>query len=120
MVGGRPAPPRPPSGPIARVSPGLPRVSAASAQVAAARTRPVFGLPATRRNLCPHFYVTGPRGPIPITAPHLLKAYIRHETVISRCQIRGGVHLDPDYVTEVCATPAFNQCIFYEDRHAGR
>ena len=26
-----------------------------------------FGLPNLRRNVCPHFYMTGPRGPIPIT-----------------------------------------------------
>ena len=32
-----------------------------------------FGLPSLRRNVCPHFYMTGSRGAIPIQAPHLLK-----------------------------------------------
>ncbi len=119
-VGGRPLPPRPPAGPFARVSPALPRVAAASAQIAASRTRPVFGLPGARRNICPHFFLTGPRGPVPVSAPHMLRAWIRHDAAICRCRIRGGVHLDTEYVTEVCASPAFNQCIFYEDRLAGR
>ena len=38
-----------------------------------------FGLPNLRRNVCPHFYVTGTRGAIPIQAPHLLKALIRQD-----------------------------------------
>src|SRR5664279_3412243 len=35
-----------------------------------------FGLPNLRRNVCPHFYISGSRGAIPIQAPHLLKALI--------------------------------------------
>ena len=27
----------------------------------------------------------------------------------------GGVHLDQGYVNDVCLTPRFNQCIFYEE-----
>ncbi len=27
----------------------------------------------------------------------------------------GGVHLDQGYVNDVCLTPRFNQCVFYED-----
>ena len=67
------------------------------------------------RNVCPHFYMTGARGAIPIQAPHLLKALIRQEQNISRCQLRGGVHLEQGYVNDVCLTPRFNQCVFYED-----
>ena len=74
-----------------------------------------FGLPNLRRNVCPHFYMTGARGAIPIQAPHLLKALIRQDANISRCQLRGGVHLEQGYVNDVCLTPRFNQCVFYED-----
>jgi hypothetical protein len=74
-----------------------------------------FGLPSLRRNVCPHFYMTGSRGAIPIQAPHLLKALIRQEMNVSRCQLRGGVHLEQGYVNDVCLTPRFNQCVFYED-----
>jgi hypothetical protein len=78
-------------------------------------TRGGFGLPNLRRNVCPHFYMTGSRGAIPIQAPHLLKALIRQDANISRCQLRGGVHLEQGYVNDVCLTPRFNQCVFYED-----
>ncbi len=74
-----------------------------------------FGLPSLRRNVCPHFYITGSRGAIPIQAPHLLKALIRQEQNVSRCQLRGGVHLEQGFVNDVCLTPRFNQCVFYED-----
>jgi len=102
-------------GPIARVTP-----SPLAAREAAGTTMlPMgprgFGLPNLRRNVCPHFYMTGSRGAIPIQAPHLLKALIRQDANISRCQLRGGVHLDQGYVNDVCLTPRFNQCVFYED-----
>jgi hypothetical protein len=74
-----------------------------------------FGLPNLRRNVCPHFYITGPRGALPIQAPHLLKALMRQDQNVSRCQLRGGVHLEQGYVNDVCLTPRFNQCVFYED-----
>jgi hypothetical protein len=78
-------------------------------------TRHGFGLPNLRRNVCPHFYMTGSRGAIPIQAPHLLKALIRQDANVSRCQLRGGVHMEQGYVNDVCLTPRFNQCVFYED-----
>jgi len=74
-----------------------------------------FGLPSLRRNVCPHFYMTGTRGAIPIQAPHLLKGLLRQPNNVSRCQLRGGVHLDEGFVNDVCLTPRFNQCVFYED-----
>jgi len=77
--------------------------------------RAAFGLPNLRRNVCPHYYMTGPRGPIPITAPHLLKALMRQEMNVARCQLRGGVHLEQGYVSDICLSPRFNQCVFYED-----
>ena len=43
------------------------------------RIRAGFGMPNLRRNVCPHFYMTGARGAIPIQAPHLLKALVRQE-----------------------------------------
>jgi hypothetical protein len=116
---GRSLPPRPPVGPIARVVPTMPRSAVPAVQLAAVRMPP-FGLPNLRRNVCPHFYMTGPRGPIAIQAPHMLKAYMRHDSTISRCQLRGGVHLDTGYVSDICLSPRFNQCVFYEDQLTGR
>ena len=43
-----------------------------------ARAR-AFGLPNLRRNVCPHFFMTGMRGAIPIHAPHLLKGLVRQD-----------------------------------------
>jgi hypothetical protein len=108
-------------GPIARVSPsplaraavsppGTAGVSGRRGQLPAG-----FGVPNLRRNVCPHFYMTGARGAIPIQAPHLLKALIRQDNMTSRCQLRGGVHMEQGYVNDVCLTPRFNQCIFYEE-----
>ncbi len=83
-----------------------------------ARTR-AFGLPHLRRNVCPHFYVTGSRGALPIHAPHLLKGIVRQDSIVSRCQLRGGVHLEQGYVNDVCLSPRFNQCVFYEEELSG-
>ena len=105
-------------GPIARVSQTPASGSggnAGSLPAMPAMMRPGFGLPNLRRNVCPHFYMTGSRGAIPIQAPHLLKALIRQDTNTSRCQLRGGVHMEQGYVNDVCLTPRFNQCVFYED-----
>jgi len=82
------------------------------AEIARARA---FGLPNLRRNVCPHFFLTGARGAIPIHAPHLLKALVRQDATTSRCQLRGGVHLEQGYVNDVCLSPRFNQCVFYEE-----
>jgi hypothetical protein len=84
-----------------------------------ARTR-AFGLPHLRRNVCPHFYVTGSRGALPIHAPHLLKGIVRQDSVVSRCQLRGGVHMEQSYVNDVCLSPRFNQCVFYEEELSAR
>ncbi len=108
-------------GPIARVSPSPQaardaRAGGAAPNPVATRQLPAgFGLPNLRRNVCPHFYMTGARGAIPIQAPHLLKALIRQDATTSRCQLRGGVHMEQGYVNDVCLTPRFNQCIFYEE-----
>lgn len=100
-------------GPIARVaSPSRPSATATSV---APGGRSTFGLPSLRRNICTHFYMTGARGTIPIQAPHLLKGLMRLEPTMSRCQVRGGVHLDQGFVNDVCLTGRFNQCVFYED-----
>ena len=102
-------------GPIARVAPTPAARDVQAANQYASPPRPGFGLPSLRRNVCPHFYMTGARGAIPIQAPHLLKALIRQDSNVSRCQLRGGVHLDQGFVNDVCLTPRFNQCVFYED-----
>ena len=109
-------------GPIARVSPSpLAARAAVGTPPATGGPRPRGGLPAgfgvpnLRRNVCPHFYMTGARGAIPIQAPHLLKALIRQDNMTSRCQLRGGVHMEQGYVNDVCLTPRFNQCVVYEE-----
>ena len=103
-------------GPIARVTPSpLVAREPVANPYATMPPRPGFGLPNLRRNVCPHFYMTGSRGAIPIQAPHLLKALIRQDSNTSRCQLRGGVHMEQGYVNDVCLTPRFNQCVFYED-----
>lgn len=94
------------------------RAEAQRGAVDTARAR-AFGLPNLRRNVCPHFYMTGMRGAIPIHAPHLLKALVRQEATTSRCQLRGGVHLEQGFVNEVCLSPRFNQCVFYEEELSG-
>ena len=139
-----PQPPRPMHPPIARVM-IPPRVAATALQASAAAARfgpgtpaarrgvPVaaagaaaypsaaggarlgFGMPSLRRNVCPHFFISGARGAIPIQAPHLLKSLVRQEANVSRCQVRGGVHLDQGFVGDVCVSARFNQCVFYED-----
>ena len=81
----------------------------------APQRRLAFGMVNLRRNVCPHFFVTGSRGALPIQAPHLLKALIRQSTTVSRCQLRGGVHMSEDFVNDVCLSARFNQCVFYED-----
>jgi hypothetical protein len=106
-------------GPVARVTPTRSSSAASSTTsrpgMPGSGPPPRFGLPNLRRNVCPHFYMTGTRGAIPIQAPHLLKALIRQDHNLSRCQLRGGVHLEQGYVNDVCLTPRFNQCVFYED-----
>jgi hypothetical protein len=130
-AGPRPAPaqpPRPMHPPIARVTD--PRgLSAPALQATAVVARPGrpgaapgggaartgFGMPSLRRNVCPHFFMTGARGAMPIQAPHLLKALVRQEANVSRCQLRGGVHMEQGFVNDVCLSARFNQCVFYED-----
>jgi hypothetical protein len=50
----------------------------------------------------------------------MLKAWMRHDSTISRCQIRGGVHLEHGYVSDICLSSRFNQCVFYEDQLTGQ
>ncbi|HVM31486.1 MAG TPA: hypothetical protein VM305_12040 [Candidatus Limnocylindrales bacterium] len=118
LVGGRPAPPPPPAGPISRVQSGL-VMRQPAAPPAGLGPRVPFGLPSLRRNVCSHFYMTGPRGRVPLAAPHLLKALMRQESNVARCQLRGGVHLEQSYVSDICLSPRFNQCVFYEDELTG-
>jgi len=81
----------------------------------AGRARAGDGSPNLRRNVCPHFYLTGLRGALPVQAPHLLKGLARRDGAVSRCQVRGGVHLEHGYMNDVCLSPRFNQCVFYEE-----
>jgi hypothetical protein len=45
---------------------------------------------------------------------------MRQESNVARCQLRGGVHLDQGYVSDICLSSRFNQCVFYEDELTGR
>jgi hypothetical protein len=40
---------------------------------------------------------------------------MKQEGVVSRCELRAGVHLDTGYVTDLCLTGQFHDCVFYED-----
>jgi hypothetical protein len=95
--------------PVARV-----RAVGPSPTIVPLRPRP-FIFQNLRRNICPHFYLTGPRGAIPVHAPHLLKGLIRQAQNTNRCQLRAGVHMEESYVNDVCLSSRFNQCVFYED-----
>jgi hypothetical protein len=73
-----------------------------------------YGKP--RRHHCPHFYLTaGSKGRVPIQAPQLMRTLVKQEGTVSRCELRGGVHLDSGYVNDLCLTPQFIDCVFYED-----
>ena len=75
-----------------------------------------LGYSRPRRHSCPHFYLThGSRGRVPVQAPQLLRTLMKQEGVVSRCELRGGVHLDSGYVTDLCLTGTFPDCVFYED-----
>ena len=73
-----------------------------------------YGRP--RRHTCPHFYLTNAnKGRVPIQAPQMLRTLMKQDGIVSRCELRGGVHLDNGYVTDLCLTGQFNDCVFYED-----
>ena len=79
-----------------------------------AMLRPGFGLPNLRRNVCPHFYMTGSRGAIRIrhrTSSRPSCARTRTRRVVScagaSTWTRASSTSSPD--------ARFNQCVFYED-----
>ena len=75
-----------------------------------------LGYSRPRRHSCPHFFLTqGAKGRVPIEAPQLLRTLMKQEGVVSRCELRAGVHLDTGYVTDLCLTGQFHDCVFYED-----
>jgi len=75
-----------------------------------------LGYSRPRRHSCPHFFLTqGAKGRVPIEAPQLLRTLMKQEGVVSRCELRAGVHLDNGYVTDLCLTGQFHDCVFYED-----
>ena len=78
-----------------------------------------IGYPRPRRHSCPHFYVTnGAKGRVGTDAPGILRTLIKQEGMVSRCDLRGGVHLDAGYVADLCLTGQFQDCVFYEDDSA--
>jgi len=75
-----------------------------------------LGFSRPRRHSCPNFFVTHGSGDrIPVDAPHLLRSLAKQEGTVSRCRVRGGVHLDSGYVTDLCLTGQYRDCVFYED-----
>jgi hypothetical protein len=77
-----------------------------------------LGYNRARRHHCPHFYLTdGDRGRVPIDAPQLMRTLMKQDGIVSRCELRGGVHLDSSYVHDLCLSPQFNDCVFYEESH---
>jgi hypothetical protein len=76
-----------------------------------------LGYTKPRRHSCPHFYLTqgSSQARIPIQAPQLMKTLMKQEGVVARCELRAGVHLDSGYVSDLCLTGQFNDCVFYED-----
>jgi hypothetical protein len=76
-----------------------------------------LGYARPRRHHCPFFYLTqGSKGRVPIQAPQLMRTLMKQEGVVNRCELRGGVHLDSGYAGDLCLTPQFVDCVFYEDR----
>jgi hypothetical protein len=81
------------------------------------RKRVPVGYQRPRRHHCPHFFLTqGGGGRVPIQAPQLMRTLMKQEGVVSRCELRGGVHLDAGYVNDLCLSGQYNQCVFYEDQ----
>ena len=75
-----------------------------------------LGYSKPRRHHCPNFYLThGSKGRIPIQAPQLMRTLMKQEGTVSRCELRGGVHLDSGFVNDLCLTGQFADCVFYED-----
>jgi hypothetical protein len=75
-----------------------------------------LGYARPRRHSCPNFYLThGSSGRVPIEAPQMLRTLMKQEGVVSRCEARAGVHLDSGYVTDLCLTGQYHDCVFYED-----
>jgi hypothetical protein len=75
-----------------------------------------LGYTGKRRHSCPHFYLTsGARGRVGTDSPGILRTLMKQDGMVSRCELRGGVHLDNGYVTDLCMTGQFHDCVFYED-----
>ena len=64
--------------------------------------------------------MTGVRGAVPIQASQLLNGLMRQASNICRCQLRGSVQLEQGYVSDICLSSRFNQCVFYEDELSPR
>jgi hypothetical protein len=46
-----------------------------------------------------------------------MRTLMKQDGIVSRCELRGGVHLDSSYVHDLCLSPQFNDCVFYEESH---
>ena len=68
---------------------------------------------------CPHFYLThGAKGRVGTDSPGVLRMLMKQDGVVNRCDLRGGVHLDASYVSDLCMTGQYHDCVFYEDEGA--
>jgi len=78
-----------------------------------------LGYTKARRHSCPRFFVTQEGGGrVPSEALPVLRTLIRQEGNVARCDLRGGVHLDPGYVSDLCLTGQYHDCVFYEEDQA--
>ena len=78
-----------------------------------------LGYTKARRHSCPHFFVTqGGGSRVPVESTPVLKTLIRQEGTVSRCDLRGGVHLDGGYVSDLCLTGQYHDCVFFEEERA--
>ncbi len=78
-----------------------------------------LGYAKPRRHSCPHFYLThGAKGRVGTDSPGVLRMLMKRDGVVNRCELRGGVHLDAGYVSDLCMTGQYHDCVFYEDEGA--
>ena len=78
-----------------------------------------LGYTGKRRHSCPHFYLTnGAKDRVGTDSPGVLRMLMKQDGMVNRCDLRGGVHLDNGYVSDLCMTGQFHDCVFFEDEGA--
>jgi len=70
--------------------------------------------PVARQFGCPSLYISDPQANTEVPA-RPLRELLRQERDIFRCRHRPGVHLDSSYVSDVCFSRIYDQCVFFSD-----